>query len=171
MFLRRLRWTSGAAIWWPTSAAVPPEPVTIVGPDGRAYLLEYRVQRYASGTGVELVESGGGYHFSTISTVGRHDQPLDAQVRHLRQAAEAAIANEQLRAHPPDGRMLLAGDEVVGRLVWPGSAATHDHPAYNVVVDGREMTWEQFGRTLEPFEGFRFRLVIEDIDEVGDDDR
>ena len=33
---------------------------------------------------------------------------------------------------------------------------------YNVVVDGRTMSWEQLGMALEPYEGWGFRLVIED---------
>ncbi len=31
-----------------------------------------------------------------------------------------------------------------------------------MVVDGRTLRWEDLGRALEPFEGWRFRLVIED---------
>jgi len=147
----------------------PPGPVSITGPDGRTHRLDYRVQRYASGTGVELVEPGGGYRFSTISTLGRHDQPINAQVRHLRQVAEAAIGRLYLEPHDPDRRMLLAGNEAVGRLVWDGDADPVSRRPYHVVVDGREMSWEEFGKTLEPFEGWRFRLVIEDsIDEVHD---
>jgi hypothetical protein len=149
----------------------PPGPVSITGPDGRTHHLEYRVHRYASGTGVELVERGGGYHFSTISRLGRHDQPIEAQVRHLRQVAEAGIGQLYLEPHDPDRRMLLAGNEVVGRLVWAGDADPVSRHPYFVVVDGREMSWEEFGTTLEPFEGWRFRLVIEDsIDEVHDTD-
>jgi hypothetical protein len=34
------------------------------------------------------------------------------------------------------------------------------------VIDGRTLSWEEFGRTLESFEGWRFRLLIDDIDDV-----
>jgi hypothetical protein len=146
--------------------------VTIVGPDGRAHRLHYRVQRWPSGTGVELVERGNGYHFSAISTLGRHDQPIDAQVRHLRQVAETTIATTQLENRPPDNRVLLSGDAVVGRLVWaglPGTSAGFENSPYNVVIDGHELTWKQFGQALEAFEGFRFRLILEDnVDEIAD---
>jgi hypothetical protein len=33
---------------------------------------------------------------------------------------------------------------------------------YNVVVDGRTMSWEELGMALEPYDGWGFRLVIED---------
>ena len=51
-------------------------------------------------------------------------------------------------------------DEVAGRFVW-----SDDQPngrPYSVVVEGRLLTWEEFGEALEPYEGWRFRLVIED---------
>jgi hypothetical protein len=45
-------------------------------------------------------------------------------------------------------------------LVW-GDAHTAGGP-YEVIVDGRTLTWDELGRALEAFEGWRFRLVIED---------
>ena len=54
----------------------------------------------------------------------------------------------------------VAGDAVEGRFEW-GPGRTHDDP-YDVIVDGRRLTWDEFGRTLASFEGWRFRLLIED---------
>ena len=58
----------------------------------------------------------------------------------------------------------MAGDALAGRLVW-----NEDDGPYDVIVDGRRLSWEQFGRALEPFEGWRFRLIIEDIELVDDE--
>jgi hypothetical protein len=74
----------------------------------------------------------------------------------------------QLETAPPNGRVLLAVDDVTGRLVCSGRSP-YTRSSYKVVIDGREMAWEQFGQTLEAFEGFRFRLVIEaNVDEEHD---
>jgi hypothetical protein len=51
----------------------------------------------------------------------------------------------------------LAGQQVAGRLEY-----NPDDGPYRVVVDGRSLSWEQLGEALEPFEGWRFRLTIED---------
>src|SRR5882757_6456611 len=51
----------------------------------------------------------------------------------------------------------LAGEDVSGRLEWDP-----DGGPYRVVIDGRSLSWEEFGLTLGSFEGWRFRLVIED---------
>ena len=48
---------------------------------------------------------------------------------------------------------------VEGRLVW-----REDGHGYDVVVDGRRLSWQEFGAVLEPFEGWTFRLSIRDID-------
>jgi hypothetical protein len=34
-----------------------------------------------------------------------------------------------------------------------------------IVVDGREITWDQFGRMLMTFEGWQFKLEIRDLSE------
>lgn len=34
-----------------------------------------------------------------------------------------------------------------------------------VIVDGREIAWEEFGRMLMSFEGFQFKLEIRDMSE------
>jgi hypothetical protein len=34
-----------------------------------------------------------------------------------------------------------------------------------LVIDGREVTWEQFGRLLMSFEGWQFKLEIRDRSE------
>jgi len=33
-----------------------------------------------------------------------------------------------------------------------------------MVVNGRRLSWEEFGAALEPFEGWTFRLEMRDID-------
>jgi hypothetical protein len=49
---------------------------------------------------------------------------------------------------------------VAGRLV--SDSEREAGAPYDVVVDGRTLSWDEFGQALESFEGWRFRLVIED---------
>jgi len=39
---------------------------------------------------------------------------------------------------------------------------------YDVVVDGRRLSWHEFGRLLEPFEGWEFRLTFESAEDEDD---
>ena len=49
---------------------------------------------------------------------------------------------------------------MAGRLVW-NDEGDNGKP-YNVVIDGQTMSWDELGMALEPYEGWGFRLVIED---------
>ena len=58
------------------------------------------------------------------------------------------------------GWRVTDGDEVVGRFIWSDEGAAG--APFDVVIDGRTLTWEQFGEALSAHEGWSFRLLIED---------
>ena len=140
----------------------PPPPITLRSTDGRDHHLAYRVWRAPTGIEVELEESnpgepGGGYHFAVL---GAHDADVAWLVEAVTERAMAAVAVPQLVANPHRSGWRLLGDEVAGRLVW-GDGRDAGGP-FDVVVDGRRLTWDELGLSLEPYEGWRFRVVLED---------
>ncbi len=139
----------------------PPPPFVLTGPDGTRHRMQPRPWRAPTGIVVELEEMGvpvrEGFVFSIL---GPHDAEVGELVRQVRAHAEAEVARGYLEPNPHRRGWVLAGDEVAGRLVW-GEGRDVGEP-YDVVVDGRTLSWEELGRALEPFEGWRFRLVIED---------
>lgn len=56
--------------------------------------------------------------------------------------------------------VLQRDDDVAGGLVW-GGEPEHGGPC-DVVVAGACLTWDELGHTLEPYEGWCFRLMLED---------
>ncbi len=70
------------------------------------------------------------------------------------------MSRQYLELNPHRSGWISRKDEVAGMLIF--SEENGIGGPYDVVVDGRTLTWEEFGRSLEPFEGWRFRLVIED---------
>ena len=104
------------------------------------------------------VGAGEGYRFAVL---GDHDAEVGPLVSQVRAIAEREVARQYLE--PAEGRAgwsVADGDEVVGRLV-----SRADGPSwtpYDVVIDGRTLTWEEFGEALSSYEGWIFRLVIED---------
>lgn len=110
---------------------------------------------------VELEETGAppgeGFRFSIL---GPHEADVGDLLAQLRAHAEAEVSRRYLEPNPHRAGCLLAEDEVAGRLVW-GEGREEGGP-YDVVVDGRTLTWGEFGHALEPYEGWRFRLVMED---------
>lgn len=129
--------------------------------------MVFRLWRAPAGIRVELTETGvrrgsavgtEGYHFSVL---GRHDGQVEDLIAWVVAIAEQEVATTHLEpAKFRDGWTVGEGDEVAGRLVF-----NPDGGPYHVVVDGRELTWEQLGEALEPFEGWRFRLLIEEPSE------
>lgn len=67
--------------------------------------------------------------------------------------------------HEVDGHGLqIADDTVRGRIEWDES---EDGRVPLLVVDGQEISWEDFGQMLMTFEGWQFKLQIRDpSDEV-----
>jgi hypothetical protein len=139
----------------------PPAAVVLTGPDGRRHRMQPRPWRAPTGIVVELEETGvppgEGFQFSIL---GPHDARVGELLSKLRAHAEAEVSRQYLEPNPHRSGWLLAGDEVAGRLVW-GEGRDEGEP-FDVVVDGRTLTWDELGHALESCEGWRFRLVIED---------
>jgi hypothetical protein len=58
----------------------------------------------------------------------------------------------------------IAGQTVCGRIEWDASG---DGRVPLLVIDGQDVSWDEFGRMLTSFEGWQFRLAIRDrTDEV-----
>ena len=66
--------------------------------------------------------------------------------------------------HLTDGNLgLQVADRVVrGRIEWDEAQDGH---VPVLVIDGREITWNDFGRMLMSFEGWQFQLNIRDKSE------
>ncbi len=58
------------------------------------------------------------------------------------------------------GWRVTDGHEVVGRFMWSDEGAAR--APFDVVIDGRTLTWDRFGEALSAYEGWNFRLLIED---------
>ncbi len=122
--------------------------------------MVYSVLRTPGGIEVLAEEDGWaveeGYR---LALVGAHDADVGSMFARLREDVRAAIGRQYLeRSRHRDG-WIMRGREVEGRLVW-----RDEGPGYDVVVDGRPLSWAEFGAALEPFEGWTFRLSMQDID-------
>ena len=140
----------------------PPPPIVLAGPDGGQHHLRYRVWRAGVGIEVQLEETGvamgEGYRFAVL---GDNDADVATLVAEVRSTAEAEIGRQYLeRASDRHPWMVCDDGEVAGRLLGYDD---HDgDSSYKLVVDGRTISWEELARALEPYDGWGFRLVIED---------
>lgn len=142
-----------------------PTQLVLTGPDGRSHTMVVRPHRAATGVVAEAVEAveagvaaGEGHQ---VQVLGAHDVDVAMLVEQLRVQVRDEIGTAYLDPNPHRPGWLLRDREVRGRLVWAGEDAPYD-----VVVDGRTLSWDELARALEAFEGWRFRLVVEDTDDV-----
>jgi hypothetical protein len=99
-----------------------------------------------------------GYRFAVL---GDHEADPEPLVEHVSAIARREVSRQYLERNPHrNGWIVGEDDEVAGRFL--GNDDSDAGRPYNVVVDGRTLTWEEFGEALEPYEGWNFRLVIED---------
>ena len=64
-----------------------------------------------------------------------------------------------------DGGLRIADQTVCGQIQWDDKADDGQVPM--LVIDGRDVSWEKFGRMLMTFEGWQFRMeIVDPSDEV-----
>ncbi|HEX7913393.1 MAG TPA: hypothetical protein VF534_35615 [Paraburkholderia sp.] len=96
-----------------------------------------------------------GYEFRII---GKPEDDVLALLGRLVEKMRRALAVRDLAIN---GSQFQIRDQTVRGLISSDPAGPGDIPV--VVVDGREIGWDDFGRMLAAFEGWQFRLEIRDL--------
>ena len=135
------------------------EPLTLHDVDGVSHLFHFCSRLGGPGLAVEALEIKGGqpqgYEFQVL---GKLDQDPLELFRRLYERIRRTLA----RKHIVDGELgPRIGDENVvrGRITWDDES--HGEVP-RLVIDGKELSWEEFGRMLMTYEGFQFKLAILD---------
>lgn len=142
---------------WPGLPDRPP-PEEIVGPDDVPHLMTYRLFRGPSGITAtaeeeDPLDEGGGY---ALRVFGTHDCSPQQLVAALRVKVRQEIGCHYLSPHPRGRGWLIEKELAAGRLVWD----KEEEKPFGVVIDGRRLSWEEFGKALELYEGSEFRLEL-----------
>jgi hypothetical protein len=148
-----------AATGWPRLPA-PPPPVVVAGPDGCGHRLRIRLWRTPGGISAEAVEQlpgGDGDDGFQVKVFGEHDADPAVLLAELDERVRAEVGRQYLeRGHHAGWQ--VAGLEVAGRV-----SASADGPP-DVVVDGRRLSWEEFGQAVSSLDGWWFRMTFGDED-------
>ena len=138
------------------------EPVAIT--DRRGELHEFHFRTHLLGPSVSLdafeLRNGepAGYSFQII---GEPEDDLMVLLGRLVEKMRRALSIKHLK--DGDYGLQIADAWVVrGRIEWDD---THDGRLPLLIIDGREIDWEQFGRMLMSHEGSQFKLTIADKSE------
>jgi hypothetical protein len=98
-----------------------------------------------------------GYRFQIVGN------PEDDVLSLLARLVERMRQTLSVKYLVPSGQGLQIAEQTVrARIDWD---ETQDQRTPLLVIDGREVSWEEFGRMLMTFEGWQFRMEIGDPSE------
>ena len=137
-------------------------PVELADCTGEVHVFHFRTRLFGPGIALDAFElrdgHPAGYRFQVIGELG--DDPL-ALLGRLIDKIRRALS---LR-HIADGKFgpRIADHRVVRGMIEWDEAQGGRLPLVN--IDGREITWDEFGRMLMSYEGWQFKLEIRDKSE------
>ena len=138
------------------------EPVGLTDCTGEVHEFHFRTNLFGMGVALDAFElrdgSPAGYQFQII---GNPEDDLLVLLGQLIQKMRRALSTKHLM----DGQhgLKIADDRVVrGKIEWD---VAHDGRVPLLIIDGQEITWDEFGRMLMSFEGWQFKLTVGDKSE------
>lgn len=137
------------------------EPVEIADRTGKNHVFHFRTHLFGPGVSLDAFEvrdgHPAGYQFQVI---GDPEDDLLVLLGRLVEKMRRALSVQHVR-HGEYG--LQIADRVVrGMIDWDDA---QDGRVPLLVVDGRQITWQELGRMLMTFEGWQFKLEIRDKSE------
>ncbi|WP_342616731.1 hypothetical protein [Rhodoferax sp. GW822-FHT02A01] len=139
------------------------EPISLPDVDGVDHVFHFQATLLGPMVvldAFELMEGKpAGYQFREI---GRPEEERYEQLARLVQKIRGALAAKFLQDGPygPQIRDMEARGRIESDSSSEGDLFTQATPL--LVIDGRKVSWEEFGRMLMTFEGFQFKLQISD---------
>jgi len=139
------------------------EPISIKGADGLIHEFQFQTRLLGGILSLEAFEmkdgSPTGYQFQLIA---EPEEERFAQLARMVQRIRGTLAIQFLE----DSRLGLQikDKEVQGRIEMDSSedAELFGKRVPKMVIDGKDVSWEEFGRMLMSFEGWQFKLQMVD---------
>ena len=138
------------------------EPVRLTDSGGKPHEFHFRSFMFGTGVALDAFElrdgNPAGYQFQVIA------EPEEDQLALLGRLIEKmrrALAVKHI-ADSEHGLQITEPLVVRGRIDWD---AEQGGSTPLLVIDGREISWDEFGRMISGFEGFQFKLEIRDKSE------
>ncbi|MHB8949863.1 MAG: DUF7686 domain-containing protein [Rhodoferax sp.] len=135
------------------------EPITITDNTGQAHEFHFVTRLLGNILSLEAFELQdsvpAGYQFQII---GDPEDDLFALLGRMVEKIRRALSVKYLTDDPRHG-LQITGQSVQGHLE---SDPSFDERTPLLVIDGREVTWEEFGQILMTFEGSQFKLELID---------
>lgn len=134
------------------------EPVVMTDCAGEQHEFHFQIRLLGDVMALDAFElkAGvpGGYQFEIL---GEPDSEPLALLGRLIERMRRSLSVRYLVTDEDSAR--IADQTVCGRIEWDASG---DGQMPLLVIDGQDVSWDEFGRMLMGFEGWQFRLTIRD---------
>jgi hypothetical protein len=128
---------------------------------GKVHEFHFRTRLLGTRVSLDAFELRGGhpagYQFQII---GGPEDDLLLLLGRLIEKMRRALSTKHLTT--TDFGRQIANSSVLGRIEWDDA---HNGQVPLLIIDGQEVTWQEFGRMLMSFEGWQFQLNIRDKSE------
>jgi len=140
------------------------EPIGLTDCAGEVHEFHFRTHLFGPGVALNAFElhdgQPAGYQFQII---GEPEDDLLVLLGRLIEKIRRALSLKHI-TDASQGPQIADHRVVRGRIEWDDAS---DGRAPRLIVDGREVTWNDLGRMLMSFEGWQFRLhLLDKSDEV-----
>jgi hypothetical protein len=138
------------------------EPVGLTDCTGEMHEFHFRTNLFGPGVAIDGFElrngHPAGYQFQII---GDPEEDLPVLLGRLIQRMRRALATK----HLTEGQfgLQIADHRVVRGKI--DADIDQDGRVPLLIIDGKEITWDEFGRMLMSFEGWRFKMTLADKSE------
>jgi hypothetical protein len=140
------------------------EPLTMSDAHGRAHVFQFRTHLFAAGIAIDAIEfnedQSEGYCFKVIG-------PEEGDLFELLAQLVIKMRRGLATSHLEDGRhgLQISDPGIVRARIDSDPDGETDMPV--VVIDGRNISWDEFGRMVATYMGFQFKLELHDLsDEI-----
>ena len=136
-------------------------PVVMIDCAGERHEFHFRMRLLGSTMALDAFEVKAGvpkgYQFQILGEP--EDKPLSLLARLVERMRRSLSVKHLV---PSEHGAQIADQTVCGRIEWDES---EDGRVPLLVIDGQEVSWDEFGRMLMSFEGWQFRVAIRDRSE------
>ncbi len=142
----------------------PIAPIVVADADGVRHRFEIRSMLVGTGHAMYAREvrnrdAAGGYRFEVL---GDHETDAHDLFTLLRERIRQGLSAQHVHG-TEHGWQLTQAHRLSGVIEWDPET---EGALPLLIVDGRTFTWDQIGRMLMTFEGFRLHAIVEDTIEV-----
>jgi hypothetical protein len=136
------------------------DPLTLQDLDGVPHTFEFRPHIFSDQLTLQALEVGPerGYEFSVIADA---EQDLFVTFQTLFERMRRELGRRHIEPEG-SGYRITEGDVVRGQIT-DDPESLEQMPL--LIIDGKPITWEELGRMVAPYAGFRFKLEIFDRSE------